>query len=231
MRIVGVIPAAGYAARLQPLEGSKELLVAAGKPVMDHVLDRMLAAGSTELRVVTRPEKRDVIDHAAGRGAHVVLAHPPTTAASFAAALTGLEPDDVVLLGWPDSIWEPFDGYVPLVAAVEAGAGAALGLFRIDPADLRRSDVIRFGVDGEIEGIDIKPADPPSSWIWGCAAARAHALHSLGDAEWPGEYFDAILRAGVPMTAIRLSDRWIDIGTRDALARLDDPTLFVNATD
>jgi dTDP-glucose pyrophosphorylase len=231
MPIVGVIPAAGYATRLQPLEGSKELLVAAGKPVMDHVLDRMLAAGSTELRVVTRPEKRDVIDHAAARGANVVLAHPPTTAASFAAAIAGLAAEDIVLLGWPDSIWEPFDGYVPLVSAIERGADVALGLFRIDPADLSRSDVIRFGDDGDIEAIEIKPAEPPSEWIWGCAAARAGALGSLGDAEWPGEYFDAILRAGVPLTAIRLSDHWIDIGTWDALARLDDPTLFTNATD
>ena len=72
MAVVGIVPAAGYATRLQPLEGSKELLEVAGKPVMDHVLERMLAAGATELRIVTRPEKHDVIEHAATLGAAVV---------------------------------------------------------------------------------------------------------------------------------------------------------------
>jgi glucose-1-phosphate thymidylyltransferase len=228
MAVVGIIPAAGYATRLQPLEGSKELLPVAGKPVMDHVLDRMLAGGCSELRVVTRPEKRDVIKHAEARGAHVVLAYPDTTAESFANGVEGLAADDIVLLGWPDTIWEPFDGYLPLVEAVETRVEVALGLFRIDPDDLRRSDVIRFGEDDEVEGIEIKPANPPSDWIWGCAAARARALANLGEAEWPGSYFDALLRERIPIAAIRLSDQWLDIGTHEALARLADPGFFVN---
>jgi glucose-1-phosphate thymidylyltransferase len=228
MALVGIVPAAGYATRLQPLKGSKELLPAAGRPVMDHVLERMLAAGCTELRVVTRPEKEDVVEHARALGARVVLAHPETTAASFAAALVGLDPEDVVLLGWPDTIWEPRDGFVPLVAAVEDGAEIALGLFRIHPDDLHRSDVVRFAEDGAVDGIEIKPDEPPSEWIWGCAAARARALAGLDGAEWPGAYFDACLRAGAHVAAIRLSESWLDIGTHDALERLGDPELFVN---
>lgn len=230
MAVVGIIPAAGYATRLQPLEGSKEILPVGGKPVMDHVLERMLEAECMEIRVVTRPEKRDVIEHAEAQGARVVLAYPDTTAESFAAGIEGLDPDDIVLLGWPDSIWEPSNGYVPLVQAVEAGFEVALGLFRIHPDDLSRSDVIRFGAGGEIDGIEIKPASPPSKWIWGCAAARARALATLGGAEWPGSHFDAILREGTRIAAVRLSDQWLDIGTHEALARLSDPGLFVNHT-
>jgi dTDP-glucose pyrophosphorylase len=229
--IVGIVPAAGYATRLQPLEGSKELLPVAGKPVIDHVLDRMEAGGSDELRVVTRPEKHDVIEHAQARGAHVVLAYPETTSESFAAGAEGLPEDDIVLLGWPDSIWEPFDGYVPLVREVAAGeVDVALGLFRIDPDDLRRSDVIRFGEEGEIDGIEIKPASPPSEWIWGCAAARNRALERLAESEWPGSHWDALLGEGTPIASVRLSEHWLDIGTHEALARLDDPTLFVHHT-
>ena len=157
MAVVGIVPAAGYATRLQPLEGSKELLEVAGKPVMDHVLERMLAAGASELRIVTRPEKHDVIEHAATLGAAVVTAYPATTSASFAAGLTGLAAEDIVLLGWPDTIWEPFEGFLPLVGAVEAGADLALGLFRIDASDLTRSDVIRFDAAGDLVAIEIKP--------------------------------------------------------------------------
>ena len=86
----------------------------AGKPVMDHVLDRMLADGCAELRVVTRAREARR-DRARRRlaGRSVVLAYPETTAESFADGIEGLDGDDIVLLGWPDSIWEPFDGYVP----------------------------------------------------------------------------------------------------------------------
>jgi len=41
MDIVGVIPAAGHAIRLQPLSGSKELLEIGGRPVMDYLVERM----------------------------------------------------------------------------------------------------------------------------------------------------------------------------------------------
>jgi hypothetical protein len=39
--IVGVVPAAGYATRLQPLAGSKELLQVRGRPVIDYLLTRL----------------------------------------------------------------------------------------------------------------------------------------------------------------------------------------------
>ena len=122
MSIVGIVPAAGYATRLQPLEGSKELLPVAGKPVMDHVLDRMEAGGCDELRVVTRPEKEDVIEHAEARGARVVLAYPETTSESFAAGAEGLAGDDIVLLGWPDSICAIFSAKYSALAGSTAAS-------------------------------------------------------------------------------------------------------------
>ena len=46
-RIIGVVPAAGYARRLQPLDRSKEVLEVKGRPVLDYLLDRMRAEGPT----------------------------------------------------------------------------------------------------------------------------------------------------------------------------------------
>ena len=217
MAIVGVIPAAGYATRLQPLEGSKEVLPVGGRPVMDYVVERMRIGGCDELRVVTRPEKDDVVAHAEAIGAVVVLGHPRTTSESFVVGMEGLGPEDVVLIGWPDTLWEPADGYVPLVAAVGEGHDIALGLF--ETRDLERSDVIGFDEGGRVTGVHVKPARPPSGWIWGCAAARRRALVGLEREEWPGSFFDARCRAGVELHATRLSGTWLDIGTRDALDR------------
>jgi glucose-1-phosphate thymidylyltransferase len=217
MAIVGVIPAAGYATRLQPLSGSKEMLPIGGRPVMDFVVERMRAAGCSELRVVTRPEKEDVIAHSDELGATTVLAYPSTTSESFAAGMAGLPPDEIVLIGWPDTIWEPEDGYLQLIEAVEEGHEIALGLF--ETPDLERSDVVSFDESGRITGIQIKPAEPPSGWIWGCAAARLRALAGLEREEWPGSFFNALCQKGLELYPVRLSNVWLDIGTREALER------------
>jgi glucose-1-phosphate thymidylyltransferase len=217
MTVVGILPAAGYATRLQPLDCSKEVLPVGGRPVMDYVVDRMRLAGCSDLRVVTRPEKQDVIEHAELLGASVVLAYPATTTESFAAGMRGLAPDDIVLIGWPDTVWEPEDGYRPLVDAVERGFEIALGLFETD--DLERSDVVAFDENERITGVQVKPADPPSRWVWGCAAARSRALAGLEQEEWPGSYFDSLCREGFQLHGVRLSNVWLDIGTRDALKR------------
>jgi dTDP-glucose pyrophosphorylase len=217
MAIVGVIPAAGYATRLQPLSGSKEMLPVQGRPVMDYVIGRMRRVGCTELRIVTRPEKEDVIAHAEGLGASIVLGYPATTSESFAQGIAGLAPEEIVLLGWPDTIWEPEDGYCPLVRAVERGQEIALGLFQTP--DLERSDVVSFDDAGRVTGIHIKPAKPPSSWIWGCAAAQAGALAGLEREEWPGSFFDSLCKKGSKLYSVRLSDVWLDIGTSEALER------------
>ena len=64
-----MIPAAGHATRLQPLSGAKEMLEIGRRPIMDCLVERMRVGDCTRLRVVTRPEKDDVIAHAEKLGA------------------------------------------------------------------------------------------------------------------------------------------------------------------
>ncbi len=222
MEIVGIVPAAGYATRLQPLGCSKEVIPIDGKPVMDYLVERMRAGGATRVRVVTRAEKDDVIARADELGAETVLGNPETVSDSILAGTAGLRYDDIVLIGFPDTLWEPEDGYVSLVGAVAAGCEAALGLFRIAPSDLPRSDVVVFGPEDTIAGIEIKPAEPKSEWIWGIAAVRADTVAELGRAEWPGGFFDLLCREGRDVRGFALSDVWLDIGTKDALGIAHD---------
>jgi glucose-1-phosphate thymidylyltransferase len=138
--VIGVVPAAGYARRLEPLASSKEVLSVFGWPVMDHVVERMHAAGCTDVVVVTRPEKEDVRARAEALGTRVVLARPSTVSASVVAALDGAGRDRTVLLGFPDTVWFPVDGYVRLLEALRAPHIVALGLFESE--ELERSDVV-----------------------------------------------------------------------------------------
>jgi glucose-1-phosphate thymidylyltransferase len=213
--LVGLIPAAGYARRLGEPAVSKEVLPVGGRPVMDFLLDRMRAARPDELRVVTRPEKRDVVEHARRTGTRVVLGHPPDVSASLLLGLDGLADDDELLVGFPDTLWEPADGFVRLLDRLRAGAELVLGVFRAP--DPERSDVVTMDPDGRIRRIAVKPSRPESDLIWGCAATRVRTLRALRDHPEPGLCFDALARRGGGVAGVRLSDRWTDIGTPDAL--------------
>jgi glucose-1-phosphate thymidylyltransferase len=215
VRIVGVIPAAGYGTRLRGIPGSKEVLPVGGRPVMDYVIARMRAAGCAELRVVTRPEKRDVVARARGEGAMVLEGHPRSLVESLVTGMSGLADGDVALIGFPDSIWEPEDGYVRLVAELARGADVALGVFRFDEPE--RSEVVTFGDDGAVTAVAVRPLDPPGSWIWGCAAGVVSALRGMDGAAEVGEFLDSLCRRA-RVVAVPLSETYVDIGTEESLA-------------
>jgi glucose-1-phosphate thymidylyltransferase len=155
MAPVGVIPAAGLAQRLQPLACSKEVYPVGGRPVMDYVVERLRAAECRELRVITRPDKADVIEHAQALGAEVVRGTPATLAASIALGLRGLADSDVVLVGLPDTLWEPIDGYVQLIEHLSE-ADAVLGVFESDEPE--RSDVVVLDERGAVRRVHVKEA-------------------------------------------------------------------------
>jgi glucose-1-phosphate thymidylyltransferase len=217
VRLVGVVPAAGLASRLQPLAGSKELLEIGGRPVLDYVVERMWAAGAEEIRVVTRPDKQDVAEHARSLGADVIEGEPPSSAESILLAVAGMPAEDIAMIGFPDTVWNPPTGFAPLVALVEAGADVALGLFRGRHTEqLRRSDVVVL--EGtRVTAAEVKPLRPRSDLLWGCAAARVGALPGLAGREHPGELF-AELAAQGRVAGVVLEGEFLDVGTPSDLA-------------
>jgi glucose-1-phosphate thymidylyltransferase len=228
MAVIGVIPAAGFATRLQgspfaAVGTSKEMLEVRGRPVMAHLVERMRAAGCDEVRVVTRPEKRDVITYANDIGLSVVTGRPEHVVASVSLALaqpTALRENDVVLIGFPDTVWRPDDGFGLLVREMTArNVDVALGLFGSDEA--ARGDVVRLATDepvARVTGIDVKPAEPASRLIWGCAAVRRGALVGWDAEIEPGRWFARLAPAG-QVCGVYLSEDFVDIGTLEALAR------------
>jgi glucose-1-phosphate thymidylyltransferase len=216
--IVGIVPAAGYATRLQPLPCSKEVYPIGGRPVMDYLVERMRLAGSSEIRVVTRPEKLDVVDNASRHGVTVVEGNPRSLAESFFTGMKGIGDDDIALLGFPDSIWEPPDGYSRVIDLLGDGCEVALGLFHT--SEPQRCEVVTLreaGADsGLVARIELRPPAPTSNIIWGCAAAPASILRGLEREREPGEYFNRLTLRGA-VAGVWLSDTYIDIGTREGL--------------
>jgi hypothetical protein len=187
-----------------------------GRPVMDRLVERMLAAGCSELRVVTRPEKEDVVGNARRHRATVVEARPQTLAASQLEGVSGLNPDDLALVGFPDSIWDPVDGYRPLVERVHSGFEVTLGLF--ETRDVEPPHVVETDPDGIVTAVEARPGSPPPHLIWGCVAARARSLGGLDPNGHPTDHFQALCGSGT-VSGVRLSARYADIGTRRGLRR------------
>ena len=209
MTLAGIIPAAGYAERLQPLDCSKEVYPIRGRPAMDYLIERMRAAGCRDVRVVTRPEKLDVVRNAQLQQTTVIEGRPPSLAASVRLGLAGLAEGDVVLLGFPDTVWEPRDGFVRLIAAVERGWDAALGLFPV--ADPETCDAVVCDDQGRVVAIEARSARPSTNLIWGCAAIRVEALRTWDGAVDPGIYLGSMVGT-LRLIGIRLSDQFADIG-------------------
>jgi dTDP-glucose pyrophosphorylase len=242
MAVIGVIPAAGYATRLQGSPygvSSKEVLEIRGRPVIAHLVERMRAAGCDEVRVVTRPEKRDVITYANDAGLAVVTGRPEHVVASVSLALARpaeIDGDDVVLLGFPDTVWGPEDGFALLLreraardadvvlglfGSDEAARGDVVGLATNDVVGLATNDAVGLATNdvvARVTAIDVKPARPASRLIWGCAAARRRALVGWEVETEPGRWFARLAPAGRVWGAY-LSDDFVDIGTLETLAR------------
>jgi NDP-sugar pyrophosphorylase family protein len=209
--IAGVVPAAGHAERLRGLiDGSKELVPVRGRPVVDHLLERL--APASEIRVVVRPAKRDLIDHLRGR-VTLVEGEPRTLAESLALGLDGLAADDVVLAGFPDTLFDAEQVFERLLAALGSHE-VALGAFRF--AEPSRSDVLELD-DAAVTRVHVRRQEPSSDLVWGCFAARRGALDGIETYDEPGLLFDRLARAG-RVVAVDLAVELVDIGTPQSLA-------------
>jgi glucose-1-phosphate thymidylyltransferase len=214
MAVVGVVPAAGYGTRLQPRESSKEVYLVGGRPVMDYELERLAQAPCDEIRVVTRPEKHDVIENARRHGAKVIETYPKSLAGSYFAGLRELDEEDVALLGFPDSIWEPADGYRRVLEFLrDGGFDVALGL--LPAPDMRREEPVIYDRDsGRVERLEFKPERPSADRTWVAAAAPAGVLRGLEREEEPGKYFNRLAEEGrVGAFPLPGGGMFLDMGT------------------
>lgn len=215
--LIGVIPAAGHARRLQPIEVSKEMLPVGGRPVVSYLVERLRTAGPDTIRLVTRPEKADLVAWATASRLEVVLSEPPFVTSSLLDGLLEVADDAIVITGFPDTLWEPLDAFAQLAERVRGGSDIALGLF--ETSEPERCDIVELDAEGAVTRIVVKPVSPTGSITWGCFAARAGALQPMRDWEEPGDYFDDVCRS-IMVTGTRFPGPYEDIGTREAFARV-----------
>jgi len=229
--MLGIVPAAGQAARLQPLGGSKELLPLGRAPtdrdgrggglraVADYLLERMWLAGADRICLVVGADKPDLLRYygeRAGAG-KVFFAVQPRAAglcdAVFRAARL-VQPDEPVLIGLPDTVWYPRAAFVH-------GQRACVHLITFPVAHPEDFDAIAPAGRERVARVEVKRPGDAQRRVWGAITAPGREFLALerlwrrrgAQDVYLGDLLNAWIEAGQPVSFDRQGTHYWDIGT------------------
>jgi glucose-1-phosphate thymidylyltransferase len=245
--LIGLIPAAGHAARWRGQLGySKELYpvpdprrVESGpRPVIAWLLDSFQTAGIERAVIVTRAAKLDIAaklrdgQEYGCRLAYVIVDESPSVPYSVSAAIPFVEEFDVVL-GFPDIVFRPSDAIRTLVAArTAADWDVLLGLFESDRPEA--VDMVDFDDSGAVRRIVVKqPAcGLRYSWILALWSPRftaylrssPRAVDDIGQSQRElhlGHIMQHAIDAGLKVVGVPIAGgRFLDLGSPEEVRRL-----------
>jgi dTDP-glucose pyrophosphorylase len=226
----GIVPAAGVGSRIQPLAFSKELLPVGSRlvdgserprAVSEYLVERMLRGGADRLCFVISPGKSDIVEYFGGavggaRICYVVQPRPAGLCDALFRALPFVAPADEVLVGLPDTVWFPADGYRAL-----PGGGLSFLCFPVERPEL--FDAVVSGPDGAVREVQVKAARPSTGWVWGGFKLTGAVLAELsalflerGEADaYVGTLVNAWLERGGAARAVHAGRAYVDVGTLD----------------
>ena len=237
----GIIPAAGMGSRIQPLAFSKELLPVGSRledgterprAVSEYLVERLIAGGADKLCFVISPGKSDILSYYGSRvwGADIAYVVQPSAGGLCDAlfrALPLISPDEAVAIGLPDTIWFPADG----IARLPKDQLSFL-LFPVERPEL--FDAVVTDETGAVSEIQVKRADPDTSWIWGAVRMPGRVFHDLHRLwcepnrkdEYLGTLVNAYLARGGRAHGEQDGSAYVDVGTlhgyRQAMALLGE---------
>jgi len=228
--MLGIVPAAGRGSRIQPLGFSKELLPVGSRidghverpcAVSEYLVRRMVLAGADKICFVIGPGKSDIVEYFAAGYAEaatlfVVQPAPVGLCDAIFRAAPLVAPDEAVLVGLPDTIWFPENGFAELPEDC-----LSFLLFPVERPEF--FDAVVLGADGAIGEIQVKREGAASNWIWGAFRMPGRVLHELAglwerrgrEDEYVGTLVNAWLAEGGSARGICAGTAYVDVGTYD----------------
>jgi dTDP-glucose pyrophosphorylase len=237
----GIVPAAGQGSRIQPLAFSKELLPVGSRhdgdrerprAVSEYLVERLVLGGADKICFVISPGKSDIV-HYYGGGAfsatvfYTVQPEPSGLCDAVFRALPLIAPDEMVLVGLPDTVWFPADGLATL-----PHGGLSFLLFPVEHPEL--FDAVVLDERDRVVEIQVKQAAATSHWIWGAFSMPGAVLRQLHDLwiargscdEYIGTLVNAWLAQGGTAQGVRAGTSYVDVGTvrgyREAILLLSE---------
>lgn len=228
MSIWGVIPADGLGTRIQPLAFSKELLpvgtrrdgeMERPRAVCEYLVDRMLLADATRICFVISPAKTDIMNYFGGQISDAAICYaiqpnPSGLCDAIFTALPFISPEDDVLVGLPDTVWFPENGFAELPPQ-----SFSFLLFPVSHPELFDA-VVTDGHDRVLE-VQVKTPLASTNWVWGAFRLRGQDLANLHELwlergrkdQYIGGLVNEYIRRGATVGAVRRGERYVDVGT------------------
>lgn len=224
----GIVPAAGLGTRIQPLAFSKELLpvgtrldgnVERPRAVCEYLLERMLTAGVTRVCFVISPAKTDIVSYFGGKIGdasicYAVQQNPNGLCDALFSSLPFIAPDDEVLVGLPDTVWFPTEGFEFL-----PDGHFSFLLFPVAKPEL--FDAVITDDMGFVEEIQVKKQGAGSKWVWGAFKLTGEHFAELyrlwtergRSDQYIGTLVNAYLANGGTAIGLKRGEVYVDVGT------------------
>ena len=242
-----IVLAAGYATRLYPLTETiaKPLLPVGGRPMLDHLLDRIRDVDEIDaVHVVTNSKFAASFDAWAAGREGVVVHDDGTTSEddrlgaigdiAFVVDGAGLDGDDLLVVAGDNLFDFSLSEYVAWWRA--KGEASAVALYDVGDLELARQyGIVELGADDRVESFEEKPERPRST-----LAATATYLYHRAHVPLVRRYLDegnspdqpgrlvAWLAAREPVYGYRFEGDWRDIGDAEQLLEADNRLRALN---
>ncbi len=176
---IGLIPAAGHAARLKNLSCSKEIFSLRTNnkngqlvsfPVSTCLIDAYGKADIKRIYIIIRKGKEDICEILGNGKEHGVDLNYLYSQIPYGLAYTidqaySIYSDQYVALGFPDILFKPYVAYSKLIEKQQqTNADVVLGLFKAK--NPQKMDMVELNNLGEIQSIQIKPQHSNLIWTW-----------------------------------------------------------------
>ena len=224
----GIVPAAGVGSRIQPLAFSKELLPVGSRTeqgnerpraVSEYLVERMIKGGATRICFVVSPGKSDIIEYFGGEIDTTTLCYtvqrtPAGLCDAIFRALPFIDRNEEVLIGLPDTIWFPENGFAAL-----PNDQLSFLVFPVERPEF--FDAVVADEHNRVLRIEVKNSYPTSSWVWGAFKMPGSILHELyelwckrhGSDEYIGTLINAYLAEGGEALSVPAGEVYVDVGT------------------
>jgi glucose-1-phosphate thymidylyltransferase len=235
-----VILAAGYATRLYPLtlDRPKALLPVGGRPMVDHLLERLADVELERIFLVTNSKFADAFREwaAAREGVPLEIVDDGTTDEETKLGAIGdldltirasaINDDLLVLAG--DNLFS--ESLAPFAEFGLAKDSPALGVYDVgDLEAIKRYSTIELDDEDRITYLEEKPERPRSTLTgialyfyprWALGLVQEY-LGAGNNPDQPGRLVQW-LYPRVPVYAWRVPGRWYDVGSKETLAEADE---------